>query len=86
MAQAVKEILTRLAKGAPGGSGTGVLALLGAAGAFYGLSESVYTVDGGHRAIIFSRLGGIQPDTYSEGLHFRLVSLSNFQKKIEFCL
>ena len=30
------------------------------------------TVDGGHRAIIFSRLGGIQPDTYVEGLHFRV--------------
>lgn len=29
-------------------------------------------VDGGHRAIIFSRLGGIQNDIYSEGLHFRI--------------
>lgn len=29
-------------------------------------------VEGGHRAIIFSRLGGIQPDVYSEGLHFRV--------------
>jgi prohibitin 2 len=32
----------------------------------------MYTVDGGHRAIIFSRLGGIQPDIYKEGLHFRV--------------
>jgi len=72
MAQAVKDILTRLAKGAPGGSGTGIVALLGAAGAFYGIKESIYTVDGGHRAIIFSRLGGIQPDVYAEGLHFRV--------------
>ena len=29
------------------------------------------TVEGGHRAIIFSRIGGIQPGIYSEGLHFR---------------
>lgn len=72
MAQIVKDILGRISKGAPGGSGTGLVALLGAAGAFYGLKESVYTVDGGHRAIIFSRLGGIQPDIYSEGLHFRV--------------
>ena len=76
MAQAVKDILTRLAKGAPGGSGTGLFALLGAAGAFYGIKESIYTVDGGHRAIIFSRLGGIQPDIYSEGLHFRYFRIS----------
>jgi len=29
-------------------------------------------VDGGHRAIMFSRLGGIKDGTYSEGLHFRV--------------
>lgn len=29
-------------------------------------------VEGGHRAIIFSRIGGMQMDTVlSEGLHFR---------------
>lgn len=33
----------------------------------------LFEVEGGHRAIIFSRLSGIQPDIiYSEGLHFRL--------------
>ena len=71
MANLVKDIFNRISKGVPGGSGTGLVALLGAAGAFYGIKESVYTVDGGHRAIIFSRLGGIQPDIYAEGLHFR---------------
>ncbi|KAF0289846.1 Prohibitin-2 [Amphibalanus amphitrite] len=30
------------------------------------------TVDGGHRAIIFSRIGGIQNSIYTEGLHFRI--------------
>jgi prohibitin 2 len=29
-------------------------------------------VDGGHRAIIFSRLGGVQKDIMTEGLHFRI--------------
>lgn len=33
---------------------------------------TVYTVDGGHRAIIFSRIGGIQNNIYTEGLHFRI--------------
>jgi len=31
----------------------------------------VQLVEGGHRAIIFSRIGGVQPDVYREGLHFR---------------
>ena len=30
------------------------------------------SVDGGHRAIIFSRIGGIQNEVYAEGLHFRI--------------
>jgi prohibitin 2 len=29
-------------------------------------------VEGGHRAIIFSRLTGVQEDIFAEGLHFRL--------------
>jgi prohibitin 2 len=32
----------------------------------------VYTVEGGHRAIIFSRISGVKPDVYIEGLHFRV--------------
>lgn len=71
MAQIVKDILSRFSKGAPPGSSAGLTFLLGAGLAGYSLKESVYTVDGGHRAIIFSRIGGIQPEVYSEGLHFR---------------
>lgn len=29
-------------------------------------------VEGGHRAIIFNRIGGIQKDIYAEGLHFKI--------------
>lgn len=28
-------------------------------------------VEGGHRAIMFNRIGGISDDIYTEGLHFR---------------
>lgn len=31
-----------------------------------------HTVEGGHRAIIFNRLSGIQKEIYPEGLHFRI--------------
>lgn len=60
--------MKKMGKG--GGIGVGVLAAAGAAA--YGLSQSFYTVEGGHRAIIFSRIGGIQSDIYREGLHFRV--------------
>ncbi|CAD5115209.1 DgyrCDS4202 [Dimorphilus gyrociliatus] len=57
-----------------GGKGAGIgLGFLAAAGGLaYTLYQSMYTVEGGHRAIIFSRLGGIQKDIYTEGLHFRI--------------
>lgn len=56
----------------PRGAGAG-LKLLGTAAAIgYGISQSLYTVDGGHRAIIFSRISGIQQRIYGEGLHFRI--------------
>lgn len=57
---------------APKGLGLGFKLLAGAALAAYGLRESIYTVDGGHRAIIFSRIGGIQNEIYTEGMHFRV--------------
>lgn len=72
MAQSkLNDLAGRFAKG-PKGLGTGLklLALAGAAG--YGINQSMYTVDGGHRAIIFSRLGGIKNETFAEGLHLRV--------------
>lgn len=67
----MNDLLGRLGKG-PRGMGTGLKLLAMAGAAAYGISQSMYTVDGGHRAIIFSRIGGIQSDIYSEGLHFRV--------------
>jgi len=73
MADKLNEFAGKFGKGgAPKGLGLGVKLLAAGAAAVYGLQQSMYTVEGGHRAIIFSRLGGIQEDIMSEGLHFRL--------------
>lgn len=66
------DLANKLGKGGPKGLGTGLKVLAAIGGLGYGLVQSMYTVDGGHRAIIFSRLGGIQNSIYSEGLHFRI--------------
>ncbi|XP_015590936.1 prohibitin-2 isoform X1 [Cephus cinctus] len=65
------ELAGRLGKN-PNGLNTGLKFLAVAGAAAYGVSQSMYTVEGGHRAIIFSRLGGVQKDIMAEGLHFRL--------------
>uniref|UniRef100_A0A8C5H7G6 Prohibitin n=1 Tax=Gouania willdenowi TaxID=441366 RepID=A0A8C5H7G6_GOUWI len=55
------------------GAGIGVKLLIGAGALAYGVKEATYTVEGGQRAIIFNRIGGMQMDTVlSEGLHFRI--------------
>lgn len=51
----------------------GLKLLLGAGALAYGVKEATYTVEGGQRAIVFNRFGGMQMDTVlSEGLHFRI--------------
>eukprot|EP00127_Corallochytrium_limacisporum_P000941 Clim_evm25s33 gene=Clim_evmTU25s33 len=54
------------------GAARGITALGGAIFMAYGVSQSLYTVDGGHRAVMFSRLGGVKDDVYNEGMHFRV--------------
>ena len=34
--------------------------------------SNIGPVDGGHRAIIYSRVGGVKPDIYGEGTHLRI--------------
>lgn len=46
------------------------LALAGALG--YGAFNSVYTVQGGHRAVVFNRLTGMKDTVYGEGLNFNI--------------
>lgn len=69
MAGKLADLAGRLLSGA-GGAGPKLLGLAGLAG--YGVYNSIYTVEGGHRSIIFSRLGGVQPGVYAEGIHFRI--------------
>jgi len=45
--------------------GLGAMGLVG-----YGAYESFYVVDGGHRAIIFSRWSGVGNETMEPGVHF----------------
>jgi len=61
----------RMAKGGKGaGMGLGLMGALGAAA--IGLYQSIYTVEGGHRAVMFNRITGVQSDIYKEGIHFRV--------------
>jgi len=71
MADKLNDLAGRMGKG-PKGLGTGLKLLATAGAAAYGLAQSMYTVEGGQRAIIFSRIGGVQKEIYTEGLHFRI--------------
>ncbi|CAF5135223.1 unnamed protein product [Rotaria magnacalcarata] len=72
MAEKLNDFASRLSKGVPKGLGLSVKLLAGASAAVYGVYRSMFTVEGGHRAIIFNRIGGVDLNTiHSEGLHFR---------------
>jgi len=71
MADKLNDLAGKMGK-APKGLGLGVKLLAAGAAGLYGLQQSMFTVDGGHRAIIFNRIGGIQDYSLSEGLHFRM--------------
>jgi prohibitin 2 len=70
--------------GGAGGSGEGpggraaaaaarsATALGVAAGLGYGTYHSLYTVQGGHRAIVFNRVIGMKDEVYGEGLNFNI--------------
>jgi prohibitin 2 len=56
--------------GAAAAAGAAVTSLAGAAALAYGAYNSVYTVEGGHRSVVFNRVVGMKPIVYSEGLNF----------------
>ncbi|KAL5519836.1 PHB2 [Sanghuangporus baumii] len=61
----------RMPKGRPGAAGgVGWLIALGAGAVL--VNASLYNVDGGHRAIKYSRLHGITQTIYPEGTHIRI--------------
>jgi len=49
-----------------------VRALLFGGAAVYGVSNSLFNVEGGHRAVVFNRLVGIKDTVYAEGTHLML--------------
>jgi len=67
----LKDLIGRLGKG-PKGLGTGVTLLAAAGATVIGINQSLYTVDGGQRAILFNRIGGVGNEIFAEGLHFRI--------------
>uniref|UniRef100_A0A5S6Q8Q8 Prohibitin n=1 Tax=Trichuris muris TaxID=70415 RepID=A0A5S6Q8Q8_TRIMR len=71
MSDKAMDVVNRLLRN-PKGLTTSIGLLAGAVGLSYGLSQSFYTVDGGQRAIIYSRISGVRPEIYPEGLHFRI--------------
>ncbi|KAH6801734.1 prohibitin 6 [Perilla frutescens var. frutescens] len=56
----------------PPGANKAVAAGLLAGMGLFGLSQGLYNVEGGHRAIVFRRVGGIKDQVYPEGTHFRI--------------
>lgn len=68
--------------GGPGprgiGAGLGGLLLLG--GLAVTVNNALFNVDGGHRAIKYTRISGVRPEIYNEGLS--LLGLVNFAQKL----
>ncbi|KIV80238.1 hypothetical protein PV11_07752 [Exophiala sideris] len=60
--------------GVPGGgaAGRGIVALIGLGVAGVILSNSLFNVDGGHRAIKYTRITGVGKEIYNEGTHLRI--------------
>jgi len=66
-----KEMLGKLMSNTKG-AGTGVAALVAAGALAYGAVQSLFTVEAGHRAVMFNRIGGMSSEIYKEGLHVRI--------------
>lgn len=84
MADKLKEAFQRLAKNAPKGpkmpnsggaadaAGKAATALLSAGALSYGAYNSIFTVEGGHKAVMYNRITGMKETVYSEGLNFNI--------------
>lgn len=77
--EAMKKLAQNMPKGGSGGSGkatqaagSAITALLGAGALGYGAMNSVYNVQGGHRAVVFNRITGMKETVYNEGLNFNI--------------
>ena len=77
MADKAKEAAANAFKKVPkmpaGGPPTALLkAGLGLGVLGYGAANSMYSVDAGHRAVVFNRFTGVKPIVYGEGLNFTI--------------
>eukprot|EP00271_Cylindrocystis_brebissonii_P009352 TRINITY_DN24141_c0_g1_i1.p1 TRINITY_DN24141_c0_g1~~TRINITY_DN24141_c0_g1_i1.p1 ORF type:complete len:303 (+),score=62.65 TRINITY_DN24141_c0_g1_i1:208-1116(+) len=57
---------------AAGPSGAAMRAVLIGGALVYGAANSLYNVEGGHRAIVFNRIVGIKDKVYPEGTHLMI--------------
>lgn len=59
-----------------GGAAIASLVLLGAGGV--AINNSLFNVDGGHRAIKYARISGVKPEIYPEGSHALPLNVSPY--------
>jgi prohibitin 2 len=79
------EKILNLIRGSGSGDGGGkvfggMVALAGASGLAYGGTQAMYTVEGGHRAVIYDRWHGVDQAVKGEGLHFLVPWLQRANK------
>ncbi|KAG0250889.1 Prohibitin-2, subunit of the prohibitin complex (Phb1p-Phb2p) [Actinomortierella ambigua] len=69
MAQAFNRLGSVFPKGSGKGifGGLGAIVTIGALG--YGINSALFNVDGGHRAVKYSRVFGVQKEVFNEGTH-----------------
>ncbi len=85
MAQKFKDAFQKMAQNIPKGGGEpgrgagaakaasrAAGSLMVAGGLGYGAYNSIFTVEGSHRAVIFNRLLGMKSQVYNEGLNFNI--------------
>ncbi|MCJ1482373.1 Prohibitin-2, subunit of the prohibitin complex (Phb1p-Phb2p) [Schaereria dolodes] len=58
--------------GNPKGAIGGIAGLVLLGGAAVVVNNALFNVDGGHRAIKYTRIGGVQKDIFNEGTHFKI--------------
>ncbi|MCJ1294585.1 Prohibitin-2, subunit of the prohibitin complex (Phb1p-Phb2p) [Xylographa carneopallida] len=58
--------------GSPRGAITGVALLAITVGGSIAISNALFNVDGGHRAIKYTRVSGVQTEIFNEGTHFKI--------------
>lgn len=68
----MRNLAKQAQQGPPKGSAGALLALVGLGALGVGGYSSMYTVEAGHRAVLYHRIRGVLPDSVPEGLHFRV--------------